>query len=260
MKHDYYALDSNNAFLNNNFSATFITHDDQRRYDDPLIDTFGNTRLMLAVSQARFDLMRLFIEKELVSINRQNFRGDTALLLACSNVYPSVKIQEQIVRYLILCGANIRLGNLDGNTPLHYAAGFGDEIIVNLLIQQGGFLNVQNENGETALYWAVKNGKSANVDILVKSGALKNIKTVNGNTAVDLAIGRNDKAILSSLFAGDSRKKNREKSDRMDMDNDSQENLMWRPGSCAVSNLRGERRMDDGRALSTASSALLWWM
>jgi len=220
--------------------------------NDPFIDSEGNTRLILAVLQQRMDLIKLFIEREHVDINKQNFKGDSALLFACQNV--TAKFQLQIVRYLIQCGANVQLSNLDGNTALHFASGFGDESLANLLIQQAAFINAQNENGETALHWAVKNGKISNVELLLKSGgALIDIKTEFGRTAVDLAIEKGDKIILCKLLDY------KEKTEgAMDVDK-REDSLVWISGRCSILERSERRIMDDGRALSTASN-LLWWM
>jgi len=225
--------------------------------NDPFIDSKGNTRLMLAVLQLRIDLIKLFIEQEHVDINKQNFNGDSALLFACRNFMNGcVKLQLQIVRYLIKCGANIQLSNLDGNTALHLASGFGDESLVNILIQQGAFINAQNEKGETALHWAVMNGMISNVDLLLKSGeVLIDIKNVHGRTAVDLALGKEDKTILCKLV--DFKEKNRREF-AMDVD-ERDDSLVWASGRCSILERSERRIMDDGRALSTNSN-LLWWM
>jgi len=240
--HDSASKTSNNFYFTNNIS------------NDPFIDSKGNTRLMLAVLQLRIDLIKLFIEKEHVDINKQNFTGESALLLACQNNFMTHSVKVQLVRYLIRCGANIQLSNLDGNTALHYSSGFGDESLVNLLIQQGAFINSQNEKGETALHWAVMNGMISNVDILLKSGeVLIDLKNENGLTAVDLALEKEDKTILCKLV--DFKEKTRREY-AMDID---EESLGWTSGRCSILESSARRIMDDGRALSTNSN-LLWWM
>ena len=77
----------------------------------------------------------------------------------------------------------------DGNTPLHFACGFGSEEATFWLLGFGSDPNVQNNNGDTPLHVLLKSKRllnSKNVRELIFKGADKNIKNSEGLLPIDL--------------------------------------------------------------------------
>lgn len=65
-----------------------------------------------------------------------------------------------IVETLLKYGSNINAENEDKNTPLHVAAGNGDEKIVDILLKNGANINPLNKDKNTPLHLATMKSKS----------------------------------------------------------------------------------------------------
>jgi len=59
--------------------------------------------------------------------------------------------QLGLVRELLEKGADVKVANRDGNTPLHLAAFMCHQEVVDLLIEHGAQLDRKNNRGETPL-------------------------------------------------------------------------------------------------------------
>jgi ankyrin repeat protein len=57
----------------------------------------------------------------------------------------------EVARYLLSLKCDVNAQDLEGNTPLHYAAISGHESMIALLIQHGADSNIANSDGEFAL-------------------------------------------------------------------------------------------------------------
>ena len=89
------------------------------------------------------------------NVNAQLYEGASALSMACT------VLNEDVVRTLILRGANVNLKDSEGYTPLHEIARYGDgahkeqqeivSAITNLLIENGANVNAKNDQGQTPL-------------------------------------------------------------------------------------------------------------
>ena len=79
----------------------------------------------------------------------------------------------EIVRKLLLAGANPNIQDKDGNTPLHWSARAGDHEVAAHLLIRNSQLNAKSKRGDTPLHWAVRGGRMGiNVmALLVESGA-----------------------------------------------------------------------------------------
>ncbi|MDQ7821241.1 MAG: ankyrin repeat domain-containing protein [Candidatus Eremiobacteraeota bacterium] len=71
---------------------------------------------------------------------------------------------------------------LQGNTPLHEAAGKGHLEMVKFLVEKGAVADAKNNCGDTPLYEAAKNGHSAVMEYLISRGADVKAKDTLGRT------------------------------------------------------------------------------
>ncbi len=91
------------------------------------------------------------------------------------------------VQTFIDSGANFNVQNIDGSTPLHQAIDFRNVEAVKVLVNAGADLNVQDNHGYTPLHQAVLARSEDVVKILVTAGCDVDIKDNFGHTPASLA-------------------------------------------------------------------------
>ena len=129
--------------------------------------------LMLTISPAlikyagRGDLSKVKrLLDEGADINRQNFDGQTALMM-------SIQMEHlDIAKELVLRGANINQQNGVGCTALLFAA-YGDHFeIAKLLVKNGANPNIRNSTTyQTPLHVAINHENADFVQLLIEGGA-----------------------------------------------------------------------------------------
>ena len=95
---------------------------------------------------------------------KDDLYGDTPLLWAAGFG------QKEVAVLLIAKGADANAKAKEGWTPLHYATGGNDKEIVELLIAKGADLNAKDVDGETPLNWAEEGKHKEITDLLRKHG------------------------------------------------------------------------------------------
>jgi ankyrin repeat protein/thiol-disulfide isomerase/thioredoxin len=123
----------------------------------------------------------------------------TPLLFAC-------KGDVGIARQLLAAGADVNLSrNLNGDSPLMYAAASLPSEFLEELISKGARVNETTKEGDTPAGWAALGGKLENLKVLVKHGAEINIHigTPDGYVGWPFikAIQRGDVAFVDFLLA-----------------------------------------------------------
>lgn len=130
---------------------------------------------------------------------RLNRKGATPFLMAADTA------DVPFMRVLIKLGADAKLPNADGATPLMAAAGLGthapgeeagteDELLdaVVFILESGGEINTVDKNGETAMHGAAYNNAPRVVTLLAEKGAdisIWNRPNKHGWTPVSIAEG-----------------------------------------------------------------------
>ena len=91
-------------------------------------------------------------------------------------------------RYLLYKNpSQVTATNQNGFTPLHLAAGRGDEVLVRVLIEAGAPLDAFSNKKITPLHMAVKNNHLAAVEMLMEAGANPSSRNNDGQTPRELA-------------------------------------------------------------------------
>ena len=89
---------------------------------------------------------------------------------------------EEVEPHLVKHPEFLDLADPDGNTPLHWAAGYGCDSIVELLFQHGSIaFNSPDYHGLTPLYWAAWHNRDSMVKILKAIGGTNlSLKAIGG--------------------------------------------------------------------------------
>jgi ankyrin repeat protein len=80
--------------------------------------------------------------------------------------------------------ADVNAREVDGTTPLHWAARAGDAEVVRLLLRAGADANAANRYGVTPLSLAAISGNSSVIEMLLMSGADPNTSSREGQTTL----------------------------------------------------------------------------
>ena len=108
---------------------------------------------------------------------------------------------EELVRMLIDCGADINERTSKGITPLMLAAQKGNFEIVRLVYSPLAELNAVTPDGWTALHFAASSGCFQTAEFLMERGAEVNARTRNGTTPLSIALVRNHLDAIYTLEA-----------------------------------------------------------
>lgn len=113
----------------------------------------------------------------------------------------AIASRAEIVKELLAAGANPNISNDDGQTPLWFAAAFGNIVMAQMLINAGAYVDTpDNKLGSMPLMRAVLNGDIPMIQLLMDAYADPTIKNKSGQTAMDLAHEKKaPKAIIDLL-------------------------------------------------------------
>ena len=130
--------------------------------------------------------------------NVQNARRRTALHLAAEQGH------VELCRALIQCGANPRLTDRWGMTPMYRPMQCRDRLqtarLMEVLIRGGGELNGAERKGWTPLMYAVAVGNLELARLTVEHGADVTVADDNGSTALERAVGNGLSDIVRFLL------------------------------------------------------------
>jgi|GEM_PF-3132607 len=175
-----------------------------------MTDNAGCSALMRAAASGATDAVKILLGYEVyatngddqpMGINRQDHKGDTALMLAIRAGH------YEVVRALVARGASIDIANADGEQALSLAASLGRCRVVRLLCEQPGVdLNAADHQGITAVMHATDYADRAYdpsiLNLLLGYNVRTDLKDHHGCTALlRAAKGQSDVAI-EHLIAG----------------------------------------------------------
>ena len=132
-------------------------------------------------------------------------RGDTPLMLtvACYGTRDASLKQRyfEIAKILIDAGCDVNIGDTQGLTPIHLAAGKEDPNLLKLLIQAGADVNSKSMNlPKTPLLCAVYAALEENVNLLLSAGCNVNDVAFPGVTALSAAVDNETMGIVLDLL------------------------------------------------------------
>jgi ankyrin repeat protein len=134
---------------------------------------------------------------DLETLNSLKELGDVGLLHFAID-----RRQSKVAAALIEKGVDPEARDVNGNTPLHYAAAVGDIDIITKLDKAGANINAQNTQGMTPVISAIGNGKTqAAKAIINKFNTDVNLADNDGKTPLHHAAERGNDLLLPALIA-----------------------------------------------------------
>ena len=129
-----------------------------------------------------------------VDVNAPDGKGTPALHWA-------VRVDDvDMAKLLIGAGADAKLANRYGLTPLAIAAGSGNAAMVRLLLDAGADVNAVDPAGETMLMIAARVGVFEAVKVLIERGAVPDAKDAAQQTALMVAVRENHPDVVKLLI------------------------------------------------------------
>jgi ankyrin repeat protein len=155
-------------------------------------DCEGKTLLMCACESGHLDLVNLLVQNrdgkhtELAipyfDVNTRMNDGTTALIVAAREGH------WQLLPSLVLAGASATSKDLDGFSPLHWAAATDENLTVACLLDLGFDINGRDNNGWTPLMHAGDRGCIDAARLLVDYRADLDARNLDGDTALQIGL------------------------------------------------------------------------
>ena len=114
-------------------------------------------------------------------------------------IYAAIFGDVTVVQVLLEGGANLEETDTNTSTALHYAAYYGYLDVSRLLLDWGAKVDPLDTWKETPLHWAAWAGHLSVVKLLVERGADVRLKNDNGQTASDVARSWGNRAVAEWL-------------------------------------------------------------
>lgn len=89
--------------------------------------------------------------------------------------------QLEIIQWFLDNGADAKLADKDGNTPLMSASGSGEIAVIKLFSEKASDINQTNKKGMSALTYAVRSNSPDAVQFLIGKGAKTDLSDANGD-------------------------------------------------------------------------------
>lgn len=106
---------------------------------------------------------------------------------------------EDLLKFLLMRGADVNHGSGSGITPLHFAVLMQQEAMVRALIDTGAWVNPVTKNGHTPLHFAVMRGHYEIAADLIKRGARPDAADSRGRSPIDWAHLKGHHALIPVL-------------------------------------------------------------
>ena len=154
----------------------------------------GDARVVSALKAQHMASARTLIRQR-ADVNAPDVDGSTPLQWAAH------WNDLEVVKALLAAGAKPNSASRYGVTPLHEAAIIGSAPIINALLRAGAQANTAYGEGETTLMLAARSGSLESVKLLLEAGADANaVETFRGQTALMQASVENHAAVVRALL------------------------------------------------------------
>ncbi|KAJ2620936.1 Anaphase-promoting complex subunit 1 [Coemansia sp. RSA 1358] len=119
-------------------------------HDDEAIsvDAMGNTVPVISAKYKHEDICLAYLERYPKTISNVNCDGSSAINLAAQNGL------DRVISWILDHGGNVNQRDIEGNTPLHYAASWNQYSTVSLLLERDAQSGLKNHKGYTAIEYA----------------------------------------------------------------------------------------------------------
>ncbi len=168
-----------------------------------------------------------------VDINAQK-NGRSVLHWVASNAADRDQYKNMrglLVGLMQVPGINVNIQDIDGKTPLQWAAGNGNLGAVCTLLKFGAEINAQDKAGATALHWAAFKGHTNVVTYLLKKGAKLYAQDKLGATPLSRAVSNNKLETIKELLKNYTDNKNNHTAQDLNLltlpDNEGKTALHW---------------------------------
>ena len=159
----------------------------------------ADLRLVTALKNQQSTTARALLRQR-VDVNTPDVDGTTPLQWAAH------WNDLETVKSLLAAGAKANAANRYGVTPLHEAATIGSAPILSALLRAGAKADAVYGEGETALMLAARSGNVESVRLLLEANADANAaEKFRGQTALMLAASENHAAVVKALLAAGAR-------------------------------------------------------
>jgi ankyrin repeat protein len=160
----------------------------------------GLTPLHIASGSDNIPIMKVLLEAGAVKLLEiEDNARLTPLLLACWANSLSNNNTEAI-KLLLSHGANVKIQDEDGDTPLHSMAWAGNSELSTIMLASGADFDAQANCGSTPLFYASQYDHAEVVEILLKHGAGVNTQNKEGNTPLHRASYEGHEAVAKVLL------------------------------------------------------------
>lgn len=152
------------------------------------------TPLIAATINGHINVVRLLLMNG-ANPNLTDLKGSTALMMAR-------KEDHEIFKSLLLAGTDVNHKNLEGITPLMFAAMRGDLAAMRLLLRAGAIPHETDNSGYSVLSWAITSDHDSSeiIQILLENKVDVNIKDNEGYTPLMIAAAKSSSDIISLLL------------------------------------------------------------
>jgi ankyrin repeat protein len=157
----------------------------------------GDTRVAEAAMREDNTAVRTLLGQK-ADVNATLPDGTTALHWLVQGAVQAEDLET--VGLLIQAGANVKVKDRYGFTPLYFAAANGNAAVIRKLLEAGADPNAADASGETALMTATRSGSADALKALLQNGASVNAKdAVTQQTALMWAVRSNSAASVLLL-------------------------------------------------------------
>ncbi|MBP7190669.1 MAG: ankyrin repeat domain-containing protein [Rickettsiaceae bacterium] len=149
--------------------------EDSLSIDTTQQNLFPTVDIYTALQTGNKELVKILILRG-ADLNQKDANGMTIL-------HHAMQSQDlDFVKFLIKNGAKVDAQDAYGLTPLHHAIKNGNKELVKILLDNGAKVDTQDSYGLTPLHHAIKNGNEELVKILLDNGANVNVSDNYGRT------------------------------------------------------------------------------
>ncbi|XP_073697239.1 KN motif and ankyrin repeat domain-containing protein 1a isoform X2 [Garra rufa] len=166
-----------------------------------LADGNGNTALHYSVSHSNFHIVKKLLDADVCNVNQQNKAGYTPIMLAALAAVEAPK-DMRVVEELFSKGDVNAKASQAGQTGLMLAVSHGRMDMVRALLVCGANVNIQDDEGSTALMCASEHGHVEIVKLLLaQPGCDATLSDNDESNALSIALEAGHKDIAVLLYA-----------------------------------------------------------